>query len=119
MSLDILRLKALRVSHNKTQEDIALLLNITRAAYTNIELGKREPDLKTISILADTFVVSVDYLLGRTDIRNIDDISDIQITPEEDDLLQCYRTSSNDDKNVIWAVLNKYKKQEKRKKEAT
>ena len=66
MPLDIARLKALRLSYKKNQEDIALLLNITRAAYTNIELGKREPDLSTIGILADYFDVSTDFLLGRT-----------------------------------------------------
>ena len=66
LPLDIARLKALRLSYKKNQEDIALLLNITRAAYTNIELGKREPDLSTIGILADYFDVSTDFLLGRT-----------------------------------------------------
>ena len=38
---------------------------------------------------------------------------------EEVKLINCYRLSSNDDKNVIRAVLNKYKKSEDRKKEAT
>lgn len=59
------RLKELRQERKETQAEIAALIGITRAAYTNIELGNREPDFATLSILADHFGVSVDYLLGR------------------------------------------------------
>lgn len=65
----MLRLKELRKQTGETQEQIAALIKITRAAYTNIENGKREPDYETLSLLADHFGVSVDYLLGREDIK--------------------------------------------------
>ena len=63
------RLKELRLSSGETQAEIAAIIGITRAAYTNIEIGKREPDYTTLCTLADHFGVSVDYLLGRTDIK--------------------------------------------------
>ena len=115
MSLDIARLKLLRLKAKKKQEDIALFLNITRAAYTNIELGKREPDLSTISALADYYNVSTDYLLGRTDVKS----KQIALSTEEINLVSCFRLACIDDKNVIWAALNKYKQDTDIKKEAT
>lgn len=60
-----MNLKALRLSRNETQAEIAELIGITRAAYTNIENDKREPDIETLIILANHFDVSIDYLLGR------------------------------------------------------
>lgn len=61
----MLRLKEIRTENKKTQEAIASVLGISRAAYTNIENGKRDPDTTTLIILADYFKVTVDYLIGR------------------------------------------------------
>ncbi|QDZ98944.1 XRE family transcriptional regulator [Lysinibacillus fusiformis] len=60
------RLKYLRKSKNKTQQDIADVLGITRPAYTAYEQGKRNPDYGILEKIADYYNVSVDYLLGRT-----------------------------------------------------
>lgn len=64
------RLKALRLRQNKTQEDMATLLGITRQAYGKYESGKNEPDMSSLSKLADYFEVTADYLMGRSDIKN-------------------------------------------------
>lgn len=61
------RLKELRTSHGYTQEMVAARLDITRAAYTNLENGKRQCDTSTLLKLADFYGVTLDYLLGRTD----------------------------------------------------
>lgn len=58
------RLKALRNQSGETQAELAKFLGITRAAYTNIENEKREPDYDTIKKLANHFSVTIDYLLG-------------------------------------------------------
>lgn len=59
------KLKKIRKEKGATQDQIARYLNISRAAYTNIENGKRDPDTQTIIRLADYYGVSVDELLGR------------------------------------------------------
>lgn len=61
------RLKSLRIEKGFTQAYIASILGITRAAYTNIENGKREPDFATIKKLADLYSVTSDFLIGRYD----------------------------------------------------
>ena len=61
------RLKQLRLSAGLTQAQVSAFLNISQQAYANYESGKREPDYKTLSALADYFCVSTDYLLGRAE----------------------------------------------------
>lgn len=61
------RLKSLRNSRNLTQADLAKNLDVARTTYAMYEQNKREPDNKTLEIIANYFDVSTDYLLGRTD----------------------------------------------------
>ncbi|AOY76783.1 helix-turn-helix domain-containing protein [Clostridium formicaceticum] len=63
-------LKELRAARGLTQDDLSSDLNINRATYAHYETGRRQPDTDTLQLLADYFNVSVDYLLGRSDIRN-------------------------------------------------
>jgi len=63
-----MRIKHLRDQIGETQDDIAKLLGTSRPTVTRYENGKREPDFNTIVKLARHFNVSVDYLLGLTDI---------------------------------------------------
>lgn len=65
------RLVQLRKEFNKTQSDIAKVLEITRPAYTAYEKGSRNPDYETLDKLANYFEVTTDYLLGRSDNRNM------------------------------------------------
>jgi transcriptional regulator with XRE-family HTH domain len=58
-------LKEERKKRKLTQEDIAKILNISRASYTLYETGKNTPTLENIKILADYYNVPIDYLVGR------------------------------------------------------
>lgn len=58
--------KEIRVERGMTQAEVASVLGITRAAYTNIENGKREADYGTLNSLCDLFGVTTDALLGRS-----------------------------------------------------
>lgn len=62
----MIRFKEIRTRKGLTQAQVAEQLSISRASYTNIENGKRDPDTQTIQALSDLFGVSVDELLGRT-----------------------------------------------------
>lgn len=68
------RLRDLRLKKGLKQLDLADMLGVSRTTYTQYETGRSEPDLATIIKLAQFFGVSVDYLLGLTDIRNYDDV---------------------------------------------
>lgn len=59
------RLKEQRLKNKKTQEEMAELLDISRANYGYYENGKNLPPIDKILILANYFGVSVDYLVGN------------------------------------------------------
>lgn len=56
-------LKKLRQSKNLTQEDVARVLNISRAHYSKLENGKSVLNANQIINLADFFTVTTDELL--------------------------------------------------------
>ncbi len=58
-------LKKLRLQSNKTQQDLAEYLNISRQAYCRYENDQREISLDTLCKLADLYDESTDYILGR------------------------------------------------------
>ncbi|RCX08679.1 helix-turn-helix protein [Anaerobacterium chartisolvens] len=62
-------LKQLRKENNVKQKDLAKHLNFTREAISNYETNRKEPEFDTIKRIAEFFNVSIDFLLGHTDIR--------------------------------------------------
>ncbi|MCU9808335.1 helix-turn-helix domain-containing protein [Paraclostridium sp. AKS46] len=65
------RLKLLRTNLNLTQKQLGKNLNLSQRAISSYENGLRFPDEQILNLIADYFNVSIDYLLGRTDIKNI------------------------------------------------
>jgi len=61
------RLIELQKSNSILKKDIVKAIGISTMAYYRYEQGLREPDANTLTLLADYYDVSVDYLLGRTD----------------------------------------------------
>ena len=61
------RLRDVREDADKKQEDIALVLNITRQQYQLYESGKREMPMHHFVTLAKYYNISLDYLAGLTD----------------------------------------------------
>lgn len=64
------RIKSLREEHKLNQIEFAKILNISNTTLSQYETGQRVPSDEIKAKIADHFGVSVDYLLGRTDIRN-------------------------------------------------
>ena len=60
------RLEELRTDSDKTQQQIADLLNCPREVYRRYEKGIREIPVWALLKLADHYDVSTDYILGRT-----------------------------------------------------
>ena len=63
------RLKFFRKSRGFTQREIAALLRVDRSAYACYEIGKSQPDMSGLLILADFYSVTLDELLGRHEKR--------------------------------------------------
>ncbi len=64
------KIKELRKQKNLSRSDVAKMLGVTYWALAKYELGERSPDHALLVKFANFFDVSIDYLLGNTDIRN-------------------------------------------------
>lgn len=69
--MNLERIRDLREDNDLTQKEIAGKLNISQRAYSHYENGSRNIPLNIIVKLADVYNCSVDYLLGRTNNKNI------------------------------------------------
>ena len=63
------RIRNLRIDSGYTQQHIAELLNIKQNTYSQYELGVLNYPIEALLKLADFYGVSVDYLLGRTNVK--------------------------------------------------
>ena len=59
----------LRIDADKTQEEIANVLNCKREVYRRYEKGIHEIPVWALIRLAEYYQTSTDYILGLTDIR--------------------------------------------------
>lgn len=57
-------LRNLRIDHDKSQEEIARLLNTTQTYYSKYELGKHPLPVNHLITLCQYYKVSADYILG-------------------------------------------------------
>ena len=67
------QIKKLREEKGKSMRQVASDIGIPYTTYVNYEKGVREPNSEMLVMLANYFSSSVDYLLGRTVSRNIND----------------------------------------------
>ena len=63
------RLKDLRQDKDLYQKDIAKVLKTTQQVYSEYELGIRIIPLEKINLLANFYNTSIDYIVGRTNIK--------------------------------------------------
>ena len=59
-------IRNLREDHDYRQYQLAKVLNVSQNTYSQYETGVIELTAEKLLLLAEFYVVSVDYLLGRT-----------------------------------------------------
>ena len=72
------RIKQLREENKWTQLELSKKMKCAMSSIAMYEKGDRKPSMEVLIKLSEIFNCSIDYLLGKTDIRNpgqqIDDI---------------------------------------------
>ena len=63
------RLRDLREDSDRNQTELAKLLGMSQTGYSKYETGENEVPVSVLEKLADIYHTSVDYLLGRTDVK--------------------------------------------------
>lgn len=101
------RLRELRIEKGLLQSDIAKIINKSERTVGFYETGERDMGTETLSKLSDFFNVSIDYILGKTDIRNI----------EEDFKFAYHKETEGLSEDEIKEALEFYKLVKNKKKE--
>jgi len=82
------RLAELRKQHKISQEELAKKIGVHQNVIGRYERGEARPSIELATKLANALEVSLDYLVGNTDIELdkaiIDKIITIQKLPDED-----------------------------------
>lgn len=68
------RLRMLRDDKGFTQKDLAEALNITVSTISHYENGTREPSIEILIQMSKILGVSVDYLVGSTDVNILPEV---------------------------------------------
>lgn len=64
------RVKELRLERNLSLRQLSKLTDISPSAIHAYEMGKREASHQSLEALSDVFNCDIDYILGKTDVRN-------------------------------------------------
>ena len=62
------RLRELRIEHDLTQKDLGKIVNMSKMAVSHWENGHSEPSISQLILLSDFFSITVDCLVGKTDL---------------------------------------------------
>ncbi len=89
-------LKNLILQSEKLQTNICKEMNISKQKLTNWKSGYTEPNLNDLTMLANYFDVTVDFLIGRTDDFGVNTAAPMSdgLTSEERELLSLFRELS-------------------------
>ena len=110
-------LRALRDSHNLTQQNVADVLNISRSSYAYYESGTHEPSLETVSTLAKMYNVSIDQIVNSDFVLRAPEVPyktmELQyfdeLTEEERKIIIKYRVMSDENKEQIKKQVDELK----------
>lgn len=86
-----------------TRHEFAEKLKIPTTTLRNYEIDTRTPPFDFLIQISELFDVSVDYLLGTTDIK--DRSFSLQFDDSEIELLKRYRSLNDHDKKLIYNVV--------------
>ena len=70
MHMFSIRIRDLREDKDLKQKDLAEYLQVHQTTYSDYELGRLNVPVAVLHKLADFYGVSIDYLLGRTDVKD-------------------------------------------------
>ena len=97
-----MNLKNLRIKNNLTQEEVAKKINKSAVAYGYYEAGRNEPDLKTLTILADFYHTTIDNIIDH-EVPYLLDKS--ILTPEQREIVELVPQMNYEECKLLLAYL--------------
>ena len=105
----LVRLKELRETAGISQKFLAEHIGVSQQSINKYENHNIEPDISTLSLIADFFGVSVDYLIGHSSIpHKIEPVKSFDLNTDEESLISKYRKLNSSQKQSIHLVVDNY-----------
>lgn len=103
-------LRLLREEFGLSQQKLADMLNISQQAIFKYEKTSNEPDITTLIKLSEIFNVSVDYLIGNSDIREKNPkCNSVMLTTSETEHIQLWRKLPVPTQNILNELISNIK----------
>lgn len=100
-------LKLLRKEYGVSQQLLADTLCVSQQSINQYENREIEPDIAMLSQLADYFETSIDYIVGRTDIRRrIERTMPYYLNEEEEKIIKGYRALKAKQRQCVSQVVD-------------
>lgn len=104
------RLKSLREDADLSQKELAKLLGVSPSTIGMYEAGKRTPDSEMLTRICDFFNITVDYLIGRSNIKNPQcstskKTEQSHLTDDEKNILNLYKKLNDKDKAKVEGIM--------------
>ena len=99
-------LKLLRRSSGISQQKLAETLGISQQSINQYENHSVEPDIETLSRMADFFETSIDFIVGRTTVRRpIEKTEAYYLNADESELVDRYRALTPKERQCVTTLM--------------
>lgn len=99
-------LKILRQERGISQQRLADAIGVSQQSINQYENHSVEPDISVLTRLADHFNTSIDFIVGRTDIRRpIEHTEAFHLNKDESDVITQYRALKGSEKQCIALMI--------------
>lgn len=99
------KLKELRERQGLNKKEFASFLGLKYTTYNNYETGLREPSSDFLILVSEKLNVSIDYLLGLKDDKEI--LHSYKLLSEEYEHIKKYRKLDTHGKDIVDTILQK------------
>lgn len=111
------RLKELRIDAGLKQSELAKKLDISPSTIGMYEQGRRSADQETLLKISDFFNVSTDYLLGKSNEREINEFIEKLDSPKDiKNMLKIFTELSEEAQDRMLSIAKVFLEEEKSKK---
>ena len=102
-------LRKLRDENGVSQKALADAIGVSQQSINKYENHNIEPDIETLTRMADFFGTSIDYIVGHTEIkRKIEVLYPNELNEKETDIINKYRRLNDKQKESIDLIIDNY-----------
>lgn len=102
-------LKLLRQSAGVSQQKIADAIMVSQQSINKYENHNVEPDIETLIKIANYFDVSVDYLIGRNEIKEVaGELNLSDLSEQERMLIKKFSALTDKQRECVMTVIESY-----------